>query len=491
MKILRSIAVASAAFFYVGTASAQWQVPDHSIPVGRGSGTGFKFAAPGTAGQALVSNGASSDPSFQAIAGPAFGTQAANTHFSGPTSGGAATPAFRALVGADLPNPSASTLGGVQSLTCAANQWLNSISVSGVPACAQPAFSNISGTATAAQGGTGLASYAVGDILYAATTTTLARLADIATGNVLRSGGVGVAPAWGKAALGTDVSGTLPIANGGTGQTTAAAARASSGINVDQFTGHGDSIYTILATDRTVGTNAAFTASRTWTLPAANAVNPGQEIVVADFQGTVTASNTLVVQRAGADTVNGGTSVTITAANGAYLFKSDGISKWTAQALGAAAAGGVSSVTCGQGMTGGTITTSGTCAVALSSATTLLPGDVPLGAINTLTDVLSVAVTAGQSYLVNAQITLVDSGAISAGFQCKLYDGSTTFASSPGLSSNAGSGLPLLLPITAKVTPGTATIKVACRDISSANGIAKFNYSGLGGDSSITITRIQ
>jgi hypothetical protein len=83
-----------------------------------------------------------------------------------------------------------------------------------------------------------------------------------------------------------------------------AAARSSSLLNVDSFTGHGDSIYTILATDRTVGTNAAFTASRTWTLPAANAVNPGQEIVVADYQGTVTGTNTLVVSRAGSDTIN-------------------------------------------------------------------------------------------------------------------------------------------------------------------------------------------
>jgi hypothetical protein len=143
-----------------------------------------------------------------------------------------------------------------------------------------------------------------------------------------------------------------------------ASARSSSLLNVDSFTGHGDSIYSILATDRTVGTNAAFTASRTWTLPAANAVNPGQEIIVADFQGTVTGTNTLVISRAGSDTVNGGTSATISAANGAYLLKSDGVSKWTAQALGAAAAGGVSSITC----FGTAITTSGTCATAATKS---------------------------------------------------------------------------------------------------------------------------
>lgn len=123
-----------------------------------------------------------------------------------------------------------------------------------------------------------------------------------------------------------------------------AAARSSSLLNIDSFTGHGDSIYTILPTDRVVGTNAAFTASRTWTLPAANAVNPGQSILVADFQGTVTGSNTLVIARAGSDTINGGISVTISSANGAFLLVSDGTSKWTAQAVGAAAASGVSSL---------------------------------------------------------------------------------------------------------------------------------------------------
>jgi hypothetical protein len=71
----------------------------------------------------------------------------------------------------------------------------------------------------ATAGGTGQTSYAVGDILYANTTTTLAKLADVATGNALISGGVGVAPAWGKIGLTTHVSGTLPIANGGTAQT--------------------------------------------------------------------------------------------------------------------------------------------------------------------------------------------------------------------------------------------------------------------------------
>ena len=71
----------------------------------------------------------------------------------------------------------------------------------------------------ATAGGTGLTSFAVGDLLYADTTTSLAKLADVATGNALISGGVGVAPSWGKIGLTTHVSGTLGVGNGGTGLT--------------------------------------------------------------------------------------------------------------------------------------------------------------------------------------------------------------------------------------------------------------------------------
>ncbi len=76
------------------------------------------------------------------------------------------------------------------------------------------------GTAiAAANGGTGQTSYAIGDILYASGTTALSKLASIATGNALITGGVNTAPSWGKIGLTTHVSGTLPVTSGGTGLT--------------------------------------------------------------------------------------------------------------------------------------------------------------------------------------------------------------------------------------------------------------------------------
>lgn len=87
----------------------------------------------------------------------------------------------------------------------------------------------VTNTLPATKGGTGQSTFAVGDLLIGAASNTLAKLAGVATGNVLRSGGVGAAPAWGKLNLSTDQTGTLPVANGGTGATTAAAARTALG----------------------------------------------------------------------------------------------------------------------------------------------------------------------------------------------------------------------------------------------------------------------
>ena len=85
----------------------------------------------------------------------ALATQSANTIWAGPASGTAASPSFRALAGADLPAPTSSTFGGVQSKAAVTSNWLRSLGTDGVLTASQPAFSDISGTAAIAQGGTG------------------------------------------------------------------------------------------------------------------------------------------------------------------------------------------------------------------------------------------------------------------------------------------------------------------------------------------------
>jgi len=104
--------------------------------------------------------------------------------------------------------------------TTAAVTSLNFGTTGFTPSTATTGAITVAGTLVAANGGTGQSSYAVGDILYASTTTALSKLADVATGNALISGGVGVAPSYGKIGLTTHISGTLAVGNGGTGLTT-------------------------------------------------------------------------------------------------------------------------------------------------------------------------------------------------------------------------------------------------------------------------------
>ena len=76
----------------------------------------------------------------------------------------------------------------------------------------------------------------------------------MATGNALISGGVGVAPSYGKIGLTTHVNGTLPVANGGTGATTL----------TGYLVGNGTSAVTAVSTIPNAGlTNSSITIGST------------------------------------------------------------------------------------------------------------------------------------------------------------------------------------------------------------------------------------
>lgn len=60
-----------------------------------------------------------------------------------------------------------------------------------------------------------VSSDAIGDFYQRSSTGIIQRLASVATGNVLISGGVATVNSWGKVSLTTHVSGILPVANGG------------------------------------------------------------------------------------------------------------------------------------------------------------------------------------------------------------------------------------------------------------------------------------
>jgi hypothetical protein len=112
-------------------------------------------------------------------------------------------------VGTATITPTTSTIDGAVSYQLLTGEGATIVS-DGTNYFALRAHNGIVG---ATRGGTGQSSYAIGDMLYASSSTAISKLADVATGNVLRSGGIGVAPAWGKCDLTTDVTGDLPFAN--------------------------------------------------------------------------------------------------------------------------------------------------------------------------------------------------------------------------------------------------------------------------------------
>ncbi len=108
-----------------------------------------------------------------------------------------------------------SVTNGAGSITIANTGLLSfTTSLAGLTATTTSGAVSLAGTLAATSGGTGYSSYAVGDILYASSTTALSTLAVGATGTVLHGG---TTPSYSAVSLTADVSGILPSANGGTG----------------------------------------------------------------------------------------------------------------------------------------------------------------------------------------------------------------------------------------------------------------------------------
>lgn len=132
-------------------------------------------------------------------------------------------------------------------------------------------------------GGTGISSYTTGDLIYASAPTVLSKLSDVAIGNILVSGGVGVAPLWAPVSstavssisFGTTgltpnsatvgavtVAGVLVPANGGTGV-------ANGSANTLTFSGNFATTFTLTNTTSvtlpTAGTLATLAGTETFT----------------------------------------------------------------------------------------------------------------------------------------------------------------------------------------------------------------------------------
>lgn len=191
---------------------------------GSTAGAPVRLAAVAT-GNVLISGGVTTtsswgkvtsshiDSSVATIASPTFtGTPAAPTAANGTNTTQIATTAF--VLANSLSNPMTNIGDLIQGSTSGTPVRLASV--------AAGSFLRSGGVTTASVWSTTVwtNSATVGDILQATSANTYTNLASVATGNALISGGVTTANSWGKIGLTTHVSGTLPETSGGTNQTT-------------------------------------------------------------------------------------------------------------------------------------------------------------------------------------------------------------------------------------------------------------------------------
>lgn len=159
---------------------------------------------------------------------------------------------------AQLPNPTASTLGGIESIAAQSHKWINSISTSGVPSLTQPAAADLSDTATS------------GNVLrgngasFVSATLAAADLSNGVTGSgsvVLATAPTLVAPVLG-AATATSI----------TGLTGAFTPNAAGGTDIGSAAKPFANIYVGGSATNNIKVTGTATAARTVTLPDADSV---------------------------------------------------------------------------------------------------------------------------------------------------------------------------------------------------------------------------
>jgi hypothetical protein len=172
--------------------------------------------------------------------GTGASTASDNYVFAGPASGGPSAPTFRALVAGDIPAHStdkltSGTLGVARGGTGASTFTAGIVKADGTNAFTTSSTisltTEVSGTLPVGNGGTGATTLTSNGVLLGSGTSAVTATSAGSANQVLRIPGAGGAPAFGAidVSQAAAVTGALPIANGGTGQTTAADALAALG----------------------------------------------------------------------------------------------------------------------------------------------------------------------------------------------------------------------------------------------------------------------
>ena len=326
----------------------------------------------GTTGQVLTVTGGTA----------AWGTNAFTIDVDGAGTGSVALGSTLAILGAT--NRIHTT---ISSETITVDIDANYVGQTSITTLGTIATGTWAGTTIAANyGGTGQTAYSVGDILYADTTNTLAKLSDVAAGSYLRSGGVSTAPVWSTTTLpNSATTGDLMYASGANTYANLAdvavgSVLLSGGVGVAPSYGKVDltaAVTNVLPTANGGTGLATFTADGVFY--ASNAATVSQ-LVLADGQLIIGSSSGAPV----AATLTGGSGITISNASGSITISST---------AGAGAVGTVSA-TISLASTG-----SFNIGAALPAGATVLSVKVNVTAVDTATGTFQVGTSGNGAYM--------------------------------------------------------------------------------------------
>ena len=148
--------------------------------------------------------------------------------------------------------------------------------------------------------------------------------------------------------------------------------------------------------------------------------------------------------------------------------------------------GTVTSVIAGTGLSGGTITSTGTVAVNLSVFTNSIPADITINTTSYFDGPIVAQGTSG-TWLASGVVTLTPGAATPRTFNVKLWDGSTVLSSTSLSVTNGSFGS---VTLSGYIASPAGNIRMSVQQLNS-DGIIKFNSSGSSKDSTITVFRIQ